>query len=99
MFQSLGWFFGLNYRGWSTKRLPDAKPRPARVKPVAMLDTVQEISIYIHRFHNLDLFQQGYGIHHFMQTHFVYLFDFLSTPLKWIPLLLIGFLFVQMVSN
>lgn len=62
MFQSLGWFFGLNYRGWSTKRLPDAKPRPARVKPVAMLDTVQEISIYIHRFHNLDLFQQGYGL-------------------------------------
>ncbi|KAB1212117.1 hypothetical protein CJ030_MR5G011951 [Morella rubra] len=60
MFQSLGWFFGLNYRGWSTKRLPDAKPRPARVKPVAMLDTVQEISIYIHRFHNLDLFQQGW---------------------------------------
>ncbi|GAB4839547.1 hypothetical protein Ancab_029073 [Ancistrocladus abbreviatus] len=25
-----------------------------------MLDTVQEIAIYIHRFHNLDLFQQGW---------------------------------------
>lgn len=60
MFRRLGWFIGLNYTSWSTKRLPDAKPHPARVKPVAMLDTVQEIAIYIHRFHNLDLFQQGY---------------------------------------
>ncbi|KAG7944995.1 hypothetical protein I3843_15G130900 [Carya illinoinensis] len=60
MFRRLGWFIGLNYTSWSTKRLPDAKPRPARVKPVAMLDTVQEIAIYIHRFHNLDLFQQGW---------------------------------------
>ncbi|KAJ4849570.1 hypothetical protein Tsubulata_019817 [Turnera subulata] len=25
-----------------------------------MLDTVQEIAVYIHRFHNLDLFQQGW---------------------------------------
>ena len=44
----------------SVKKLPDAKPRLAKVKPVAMLDTVQEIAIYIHRFHNLDLFQQGF---------------------------------------
>ncbi|GMY17505.1 protein FAM135B-like isoform X1 [Fagus crenata] len=60
MLRHLGWFIGLNYRTLSAKRLPDAKPRPARVKPVAMLDTVQEIAIYIHRFHNLDLFQQGW---------------------------------------
>ncbi|RRT49810.1 hypothetical protein B296_00019082 [Ensete ventricosum] len=26
-----------------------------------MLETVHEIAIYIHRFHNLDLFQQGYS--------------------------------------
>ncbi|KAK8544485.1 hypothetical protein V6N13_025988 [Hibiscus sabdariffa] len=41
-----------------TKKLPDAKP--AKVQPAVMLDTVQEIAIYIHRFHNLDLFQQGW---------------------------------------
>uniref|UniRef100_A0A7N2RF62 DUF676 domain-containing protein n=1 Tax=Quercus lobata TaxID=97700 RepID=A0A7N2RF62_QUELO len=60
MYRHLGWFIGLKYRTWSAKRLPDAKPHPARVKPVAMLDTAQEIAIYIHRFHNLDLFQQGW---------------------------------------
>lgn len=26
----------------------------------AMLEALHEIAIYIHRFHNLDLFQQGY---------------------------------------
>ncbi|GMH21546.1 hypothetical protein Nepgr_023388 [Nepenthes gracilis] len=41
----------------SVKRLTDAELQP--FKP-AMLDTVQEIAIYIHRFHNLDLFQQGW---------------------------------------
>ncbi|XP_023537065.1 protein FAM135B-like isoform X1 [Cucurbita pepo subsp. pepo] len=60
MFHNLGWFIGLNYQVRSVKKLPDAKPRLAKVKPVAMLDTVQEIAIYIHRFHNLDLFQQGW---------------------------------------
>ncbi|PON68452.1 Protein FAM [Trema orientale] len=60
MFRRLGWLVGLNYRSWSGKRLTDAQPHPAKVKPVAMFDTVQEIAIYIHRFHNLDLFQQGW---------------------------------------
>lgn len=60
MFRRLGWLVGLNYRSWSGKRLTDAKPHPGQVKPVAMFDTVQEIAIYIHRFHNLDLFQQGW---------------------------------------
>lgn len=45
-----------------SKRLLNAKP--ARVKP-AMLETIQEVAIYIHRFHNLDLFQQGYVIYSF----------------------------------
>lgn len=61
---------GLNYKSPSSKRLPDAKPPPAEVKPVAMLDSVQEIAIYIHRFHNLDLFQQGYIYVHFFQLLF-----------------------------
>lgn len=60
MFRRIGWFIGLNNHSYSAKRLPDAKPRPAKVKPVAIMDTTQEIAIYIHRFHNLDLFQQGW---------------------------------------
>uniref|UniRef100_A0A803QUE7 Uncharacterized protein n=1 Tax=Cannabis sativa TaxID=3483 RepID=A0A803QUE7_CANSA len=60
MFRRLGWWVGLNYRSWSGKRLADAQPHPAKIKPVAMFDTVQEIAVYIHRFHNLDLFQQGW---------------------------------------
>ena len=56
MFRRLRWFIGMNHRAVaSQKRLPNAKPKP----PPAMLETVQEIAIYIHRFHNLDLFQQG----------------------------------------
>ncbi|KAK8473112.1 hypothetical protein PHAVU_001G063050 [Phaseolus vulgaris] len=35
-------------------------PHSFKVRPVAMLEAVQEIAIYIHRFHNLDLFQQGW---------------------------------------
>ncbi|KAL5559878.1 hypothetical protein UlMin_036089 [Ulmus minor] len=60
MLRRLGWFAGLNYKGWSGKRLTDAKPHLAQVKPVAMFDAVQEVAVYIHRFHNLDLFQQGW---------------------------------------
>ena len=46
---------------WPTERLPDVMQDSVKVRPVAMLDAVQEIAIYIHRFHNLDLFQQGYA--------------------------------------
>ncbi|KAH1057698.1 hypothetical protein J1N35_035763, partial [Gossypium stocksii] len=59
MLRRLGWLIGLNNRSVQAKKLPDAKPHPAEVLPVVMLDSVQEIAIYIHRFHNLDLFQQG----------------------------------------
>ncbi|VVA90617.1 unnamed protein product [Arabis nemorensis] len=59
MLRRLGWLFGLSKRRRQAKTL-DAKPYVARVKPVLMVDTVQEIAIYIHRFHNLDLFQQGW---------------------------------------
>lgn len=60
--QCLGWSSCLNNRQrGQAKGLPDAKPGPAILQPVVMLDASHEIAIYIHRFHNLDLFQQGYG--------------------------------------
>ncbi|KAL8167837.1 hypothetical protein V2J09_009336, partial [Rumex salicifolius] len=46
-----------NQKNLSLKRLADAEHKSTGS---AMLNTVQEISIYIHRFHNLDLFQQGW---------------------------------------
>ena len=61
MLRRIGWLVGLNNKVGQAKKLPDAKPQPADRQPEVMLDTVQEIAIYIHRFHNLDLFQQGYG--------------------------------------
>ncbi|XP_010548759.1 PREDICTED: protein FAM135B-like isoform X2 [Tarenaya hassleriana] len=60
MLRRLGWLIGLSQRSRQAKKTLDAKPYVARVKPVLMIDTVQEIAIYIHRFHNLDLFQQGW---------------------------------------
>ncbi|XVF36506.1 hypothetical protein REPUB_Repub19eG0064000 [Reevesia pubescens] len=60
MLRRLGWLIGLNNKSVQAKKLPDAKPPSAKVQPVVMLDTVQEIAVYIHRFHNLDLFQQGW---------------------------------------
>ncbi|XP_043811132.1 uncharacterized protein LOC110610261 isoform X3 [Manihot esculenta] len=60
MFQHLGCLIGINPKIGTQKRLPNAKPLQTKIKPIAMLDTVQEIAIYIHRFHNLDLFQQGW---------------------------------------
>ncbi|KAG7649960.1 putative protein alpha/Beta hydrolase [Arabidopsis thaliana] len=59
MLHRLRWFIGLSKRSREAKTL-DAKPYISKVKPVLMVDTVQEIAIYIHRFHNLDLFQQGW---------------------------------------
>ncbi|EFH62953.1 hypothetical protein ARALYDRAFT_475399 [Arabidopsis lyrata subsp. lyrata] len=59
MLHRLRWLIGLSKRSRQAKTL-DAKPYIAKVKPVLMVDTVQEIAIYIHRFHNLDLFQQGW---------------------------------------
>lgn len=57
MIQSLGLFSVVSAENWIAKRLIDAKPLPT--EPHDMFDAVQEIAIYIHRFHNLDLFQQG----------------------------------------
>lgn len=37
-----------------------SSPRPNReVSKSPIMEAVHEVSIYIHRFHNLDLFQQG----------------------------------------
>ncbi|XP_021910011.1 protein FAM135B-like isoform X3 [Carica papaya] len=67
MFRRLRWFIGLNQRNWSTKRLPTPshnQPLSDRVlpppPPPVTLDTVHEVAVYIHRFHNLDLFHQGW---------------------------------------
>lgn len=35
--------------------------RAIRFRPPDVMETVHEVAVYIHRFHNLDLFQQGYG--------------------------------------
>ncbi|XP_057428796.1 uncharacterized protein LOC130722164 isoform X2 [Lotus japonicus] len=53
MFRKFGLFAGLN----QTKRLLDVQ-QPNHHLP--MLDAVHEVAIYIHRFHNLDLFEQGW---------------------------------------
>jgi hypothetical protein len=36
-----------------------AKGRRVFFRPPDVMETVHEVAIYIHRFHNLDLFQQG----------------------------------------
>ncbi|XP_020527412.1 protein FAM135B isoform X2 [Amborella trichopoda] len=63
MFRRLRHFIGtLNAKGGggaNAKRLLAVRPKQVQVEP-AMLETVQEIAVYIHRFHNLDLFQQGW---------------------------------------
>ncbi|KAJ1399150.1 hypothetical protein SESBI_30525 [Sesbania bispinosa] len=61
MFRKLRWFVGLNQKNWSTKRLVNVEqPGPARPNQFPVLDAVHEVAIYIHRFHNLDLFEQGW---------------------------------------
>ncbi|KDP30675.1 hypothetical protein JCGZ_15550 [Jatropha curcas] len=61
MSNRLGWLTSINNpRSGIQKMLLTAKSCPTKIEPIAMLDTVQEIAIYIHRFHNLDLFQQGW---------------------------------------
>lgn len=57
MLRRLRWLIDLTQRNLTTKRLTDAEVKPS--KP-AMLDTFHEVAIYLHRFHNLDLFQQGW---------------------------------------
>lgn len=61
MFRRFRWFVGLNQKNLSTKRLVNAdQPGPTRPNHLPNLDAVHEVAIYIHRFHNLDLFEQGW---------------------------------------
>ncbi|XP_042480075.1 protein FAM135B-like isoform X2 [Macadamia integrifolia] len=55
MFRGQRFLNGGHHKIPHTKRLLYAKG-----EPLVMFETVQEIAIYIHRFHNLDLFQQGW---------------------------------------
>ncbi|XP_031492207.1 uncharacterized protein LOC116258892 isoform X2 [Nymphaea colorata] len=65
MFRRFRNFIGLNSKGAAavtpTRRLIDAGSvhRGAAVNP-GMFELAQEVGVYIHRFHNLDLFQQGW---------------------------------------
>ncbi|RYR17423.1 hypothetical protein Ahy_B03g062175 isoform C [Arachis hypogaea] len=62
MFRRLRWFVGLNQKNLSTKRLGNVEhqPGPERPSQLPVLDAVHEVAVYIHRFHNLDLFEQGW---------------------------------------
>ncbi|KAI4299033.1 hypothetical protein L6164_032528 [Bauhinia variegata] len=61
MFRRLRWFLDLNQKNLSTKRLLNVeRPGFTRANRLNMLDAVHEVAIYIHRFHNLDLFEQGW---------------------------------------
>ncbi|KAK4564158.1 hypothetical protein RGQ29_006303 [Quercus rubra] len=63
MFRKLRWLFGLNCRNWSAKRLlptPPPPPPQQQQQQLPTLDATHEIAIYIHRFHNLDLYQKGW---------------------------------------
>ena len=74
MFRRLKWFITGHHQKTNNNKpnKPDAKllPLATEQKSVAnlysrikrkklMLEGVHEVAIYIHRFHNLDLFQQG----------------------------------------
>ncbi|KHN34258.1 hypothetical protein glysoja_049386 [Glycine soja] len=62
MFRRLGWFVGLNQTNLSTKRLLNAdQTASSRANhQLPILDVVHEVAVYIHRFHNLNLFEQGW---------------------------------------
>ncbi|XP_020593383.1 protein FAM135B-like isoform X2 [Phalaenopsis equestris] len=64
MFRLMKCFLGLDPRNPPPRRLLDANSlstrRSVEFRQPDMLEMVHEIAIYIHRFHNLDLFQQGW---------------------------------------
>ncbi|KAH0854807.1 hypothetical protein HID58_037092 [Brassica napus] len=56
MLRHLGWLFGLSRRRSRRAKTLDAKPYiDNRVKPVLMVDTVQEVAIYIHRWYQIKI--------------------------------------------
>lgn len=65
MLRRLRSFFGVDQEVSIARRLISVKESNRRRRVIVfrqpdMLETVHEIAIYIHRFHNLDLFQQGW---------------------------------------
>ncbi|XP_073013960.1 uncharacterized protein [Typha latifolia] len=58
MFRRIRWLVGPKTTKSSSKRLHSSGR--ALFKSPDMFETAHEIAIYIHRFHNLDLFQQGW---------------------------------------
>ncbi|KAH1242658.1 Nucleoside diphosphate kinase 2, chloroplastic [Glycine max] len=60
--REIGWFVGLNQTNLSTKRLLNAdQTASSRANhQLPILDVVHEVAVYIHRFHNLNLFEQGW---------------------------------------
>ncbi|KAJ8763820.1 hypothetical protein K2173_003602 [Erythroxylum novogranatense] len=72
MFRRIGFYIGIDSKNINTTadnnnnnnrvRPPDANfvNYNNKIEPISMSDAMQEIAIYIHRFHNLDLFQQGW---------------------------------------
>ncbi|KAL5973588.1 hypothetical protein ACLOJK_030241 [Asimina triloba] len=53
---------GMRISERSIRTVDHRRIQQAQVEPAArMLETIEEISVYVHRFHNLDLFQQGCG--------------------------------------
>ncbi|CAL0324521.1 unnamed protein product [Lupinus luteus] len=60
MFPRLRWLMGLNHRNLSQKMLVNVDQRESDSVRPNLLDAVHEVAVYIHRFHNLDLFEQGW---------------------------------------
>lgn len=62
------------------KKLLLKNPAPKKVESEDVLTTVQEVAVYLHRFHNLDLFHQGYANYIFsiIVVIFSFLFIFLN---------------------
>ncbi|KAG0486944.1 hypothetical protein HPP92_009039 [Vanilla planifolia] len=64
MFKLMKCFVGIDHKSPPPRRLLDAKSlssrRSVEFRRPDMLETMHEVAIYIHRFHNLDLFQQGW---------------------------------------
>ncbi|XP_065865800.1 uncharacterized protein [Euphorbia lathyris] len=61
MIRRLRWLMGRNQRSWSSKTLTNSSNHHSFSTAVSPLSgTLHEVAIYIHRFHNLDLFQQGW---------------------------------------
>ncbi|KAL1336304.1 hypothetical protein HN51_030690 [Arachis hypogaea] len=61
MLRRIGWFVSLNQRLLAAKRSQNVEQPGTPARPIQkQLNAAHEIAIYIHRFHNLDLFEEGW---------------------------------------